>query len=115
MKYSEIDRFSESHDATLANITAILYERLGCTQDESYDYILEKLQEIKVFDSGNTLENAEWNAANRKKQVKSRGGEIWVNPCYPNSSEPNPEAHGVYAYMWKIKHGLTKENLDGTS
>ena len=51
MKYSEIDRFSESHDATLANITAILYERLGCTQDESYDYILDKLREIKDFDS----------------------------------------------------------------
>ena len=51
MQFKEIDRFSESHDATLANITAILYERLGCTQDESYDYILEKLREIKDFDS----------------------------------------------------------------
>jgi len=51
MRYNEIDRFSESHDATLANITAILYERLGCTKDASYDYILDKLREIKDFDS----------------------------------------------------------------
>lgn len=96
MRYSEIDRFSESHDATLANITVILYERLGCTQDESYDYILEKLREIKVFDSKTFAQNAEWNAANREKQ---------------DSSEPNPDAHDVYSYMWKIKHGLIKEDL----
>ena len=51
MQFDDIDRFSESHDATLANITVILYERLGCTQDASYDYILNKLREIEEFDS----------------------------------------------------------------
>ena len=56
MKFNDIDRFIESHDATLANITVILYERLGCTQDESHDYILDKLREIQVFDSSHSPE-----------------------------------------------------------
>ena len=85
MRYSKIDRFSESHEATLANITAILYDSLGCTKDASYDYILDKLREIEEFDLGDTIENAEWKLDNG--------------------------LDNGYAYLWKAQHGLIKEDL----
>ena len=97
MKFNGIDRFSESHEATLANITVILYERLGCTQDLSYDYILEKLREIEEFDSGDTIENAKWKINNSWKS--------------PHVSSSNSDSHGLYAYLWKAQHGLIQEDL----
>ena len=50
MKFNEIDRFIESDEATLANITVILHSRLGCTEEITKDIILQKLLEIRVFD-----------------------------------------------------------------
>ena len=50
MKFSEIDRFTESHEATLANIAVILHGRLGCREEETKDFILQKLLDIKSFD-----------------------------------------------------------------
>ena len=50
MKISEIDRSKESHEARLANITVILYERLDCREEETKDFILQKLLDIKAFD-----------------------------------------------------------------
>mgnify|MGYP001338467023 CR=1 FL=1 len=93
MRYSEIDRFSESHDATLANITAILYERLGCTHDVSHDYILDKLREIKEFDSSHNL------------GIKCVADVV---------GEHTKSFHSLYTYLWKLENGRKRRN-DGTS
>ena len=50
MKFNEIDRFIESEESTLANITVILHNRLGCTKEVTKDIIYQKLIEIKAFD-----------------------------------------------------------------
>ena len=52
MKFSEIDRFTDQPtlETTLANIAVILYERLGCQEEETKDFILQKLLDIKSFD-----------------------------------------------------------------
>ena len=89
MKFSEIDRFSETHDAKLANITAILYERLGCTQDASHDYILEKLREIEDFDSSYSQD--------LKEHTKS---------FHPTLS--------LYTYLWKLENGRKRRKYGTT-
>jgi len=48
--FKEIDRYSESPEAQLANIAVNLFEKLGCTSEETKDYILNKLLDIKKFD-----------------------------------------------------------------
>ena len=57
MKFSEIDRFTDEPtlEATLANIVVILYERLGCQEEETKDFILQRLLEIKSFDNIESL------------------------------------------------------------
>jgi len=52
MKFNEIDRFIQSEESTLANITIILHSRLGCNKEDTKNYILQKLIEIKAFDKG---------------------------------------------------------------
>ena len=57
MKFSEIDRFTDQPtlETTLANIAVILYERLGCQEEETKDFILQRLLEIKSFDNIESL------------------------------------------------------------
>ena len=43
LHFNEIDRYSESPEAQLANIAVNLFEKLGCTSEETKDYILNKL------------------------------------------------------------------------
>ena len=50
LHFNEIDRYSESPEAQLANIAVNLFEKLGCTSEETKDYILNKLLDIKKFD-----------------------------------------------------------------
>ena len=57
MKFSEIDRFTDEPtlEATLANIVVILHSRLGCQEEETKDFILQRLLEIKSFDNIESL------------------------------------------------------------
>lgn len=48
--FNQIDRFVESKDSKLANITHILFEKLGCRNESTKDYIMQKLQEIVNYD-----------------------------------------------------------------
>ena len=50
LHFNEIDRSSESPEAQLANIAVNLFEKLGCTSEETKDYILNKLLDIMKFD-----------------------------------------------------------------
>ena len=50
------DYLMEFNDATLDNIAAMLYARLGCTQDASYSYIRDKVLDIMAFDFSDTLD-----------------------------------------------------------
>jgi len=61
----DVEDITDEHYSKLVNMTVSLYAQLGCTQDESYDYILEKLLEIEAFDFDDTIEAAKWKAKNQ--------------------------------------------------
>ena len=82
VKFNEIDRFSETHDAKLANIAVILYQRLACKNDESIDYILDRLRDIEDFDSSYRQD--------LKEHTKS--------------------FHSLYTYLWRLENGRKRRN-----
>ena len=101
VKFNEIDRFSETHDAKLANIAVILYERLACKNDESIDYILDKLREIEEFDG--QFDMSMWDRMYDSFPV----GKSTVKWDYVLSSQSHRK---FLDRLWKLKNGRKRRN-----